>query len=590
MRKTLNINLGGMAFIIDENAFELLHNYLEALKRKFGNEAEREEILNDIEARIGEMLSQKLAGSKEVISIAEVQTVIDAMGKPEDIAGEESSEPTTGSSSQQSNTNSVFAEPVKKRLFRDPDDAKVSGVISGLCHYFGINDPVWMRIAAVVLIPLTSGSIILLYLLIMIIVPKAMTSAEKLQMKGEPININTIEKEIKDAATRTGESVNKFIKEQTFFEKLGSILLSVLTVFAKLALVLAVIVAVFSLIGVFVGFVMFYVLGKSQFNDVTGLLVDNPHIITYFSWGYLLFLGVPLLVIIYGGLRVFVGNGTRIKWLKWVFLTAWIVGIWLLAFSGYKTAINFRHSKTNSQQLVLMQPTTGALLVQLTDSTGKKINKDDEENIESFNINDEGVIVNGVNLRDMEQIPVAKPALEIMPSETDSFYIQQIITARGKSQPDAGRNADVTAYRFSQWDTVLNLSPWLYINKSGKWRAQSIKLRIAIPEGKKISFAENIDLWTAVVKGDNSFDDTYFANTTWTVENGKVKCIAGENHFNADKEDEVIQEDISEVEENGKKLQKKIQILKKKEKELEEKLEQPEAPAKPGKDNKDQDF
>ena len=69
MRKTLNINLGGMAFIIDENAFELLHNYLEALKQKFNNEAERAEIMNDIEARIAELLNQKLENRKEVIRV-----------------------------------------------------------------------------------------------------------------------------------------------------------------------------------------------------------------------------------------------------------------------------------------------------------------------------------------------------------------------------------------------------------------------------------------------------------------------------------------------------------------------------------------
>ena len=74
-------------------------------------------------------------------------------------------------------------------------------MISGLCHYFGIADPTWARIAAVILIPLTSGSIILLYLLMLIVVPKAYTSAEKLQMKGEPINISTIQKEIKDSMT-----------------------------------------------------------------------------------------------------------------------------------------------------------------------------------------------------------------------------------------------------------------------------------------------------------------------------------------------------------------------------------------------------
>ncbi len=72
-----------------------------------------------------------------------------------------------------------------------------------------------------------------------------------------------------------------------------------------------------------------------------------------------------------------------------------------------------------------------------------------------------------------------------------------------------------------------------YINKTGKYRGQNMKIRIAIPKGKTIHFADNIDLWKATVKGDTNYDDTYFANTTWTVENGKVKCIEGENHKNA---------------------------------------------------------
>ena len=171
MRKTLNINLGGLAFIIDENAFELLHNYLEALKRKFNNEAERAEIMNDIEARIAEMLNQRLEKSKEVIGVEDVQFVTDAMGKPEDIAGEETEEggaTTTGSTQSATTTSSAATAPVKKRLFRDPDDAKVGGVISGLCHYFGIADPVWMRIAALILIFFTSGTILLVYILLLV--------------------------------------------------------------------------------------------------------------------------------------------------------------------------------------------------------------------------------------------------------------------------------------------------------------------------------------------------------------------------------------------------------------------------------------
>lgn len=561
MRKTLNINLGGRAFIIDENAYEALHHYLETLRQKFNNEAERDEILNDIEARIGEMLNQKLANYKEVVSMAEVQEVIAAMGQPEDIAGEEPGADHSGSSSQAA--QAVTAGPVQKKLFRDADDAKVAGVISGMCHYFGIADPVWMRIAALVLIPLTSGSIIILYLLIMIIVPKALTSAEKLQMKGEPININTIEKEIKDAAVRTSESVNRFLKEETFFEKAGGIVIAVVTTVAKILLLLGVVVSVIALVAVCIGFVTFFVLGKSQFNPVTGLLIDNAKTLTYFSWGFLLFLGVPLLAAIYNGLRVFVGNSVRVKWLKWVFLTAWFLGLLLLLLSGYKTLVNFRQDGIKKEQLVLMPPANGTLLVQLADSTGKPINAEEEKGIESFYVNEEGVFVNGVNVSEMDRIPVAKPSLEIMPSESDSFYIQEIITASGRNLPEANRHAANVLYRLNQTDTVINLDPRLYIGKNQKWRAQKIKLRIAIPEGKKLSFGNNIDLWAAVVKGDKRFDDTYFANTTWTVVNGKVKCIAGENHFNAEKDGELIQEDI--VEENGKQIKKQIRVIKEKE-------------------------
>ncbi len=575
-----------MAFIIDENAFELLHNYLEALKRKFSNETERDEIMNDIEARIGELLNQKIADRKEVVSVAEVQSVMDAMGKPEDIAGEETSESAAvGSSSEQPNANTSFnTASVKKRLFRDADDAKVAGVIAGLCHYFGINDPVWMRIAAIVLIPLTSGSIILLYLLLMIIVPKALSSAEKLQMKGEPININTIEKEIKDAATRTGESVHKFIHEETFFEKLGGIVMAVIKAFLKVFVVLALFISVICLIAVFIGFVTFYFLGTSQLNDATRMVVEGSHTLTYFSFGFLLFLGVPLVAIIVAGLRVFLGNGSHTKWLKWVLLGAWVIGIFLLTITGVKTIRNFKDSGSKKEQVVLMQPANGTLLVQLTDSTGKKVNKTDEEEIESFNVNEEGVVVNGVNLKDMERIPVAKPDLEIMPSENDSFYMQEIISAQGRNKADANKNAEATTYSFNQTDTILNLNPRLYIGKNGKYRAQSMKIRIAIPEGKKIRFADNIDLWHAIVKGDNNFDDTYFANTTWTVEGGKVKCLAGENHMNADK-DEVLTEDVTTVQQNGKKLKKQIRIMKEKEKEMKDNLDD-----KSDKHGKNQDF
>ena len=552
MRKTLNINLGGMAFVMDENAYELLHGYLEALKQKFSNEEEREEILNDIEARIAEMLSHKLANRKEVVSIEEVQLVMDAMGRPEDIAGE--APPADEPAAKRSGTTSAGV-PVKKRLFRDPDDAKIGGVISGLCHYFGINDPVWLRIAAIILIFVTSGSIILLYLLLLIVVPKASTAAEKLQMKGEPINISTIQKEVKEAAVRGGESVQKFVREENFFEKVWGILADLLKVVFKLFAILVIVAAMVGLIAVSAGFLGFYILGSSWMIDASRLVVDQPSTITMFSFGFLFFFLAPLIALIYLCLKVLVGQRSRVRSLKWILLVVWVIGLMLLMVSGYKTGIQFANEATHKEQLSLMQPPKGSLMVQLTDELGNKYESESGSH-EDFQISPDGVYIDGINLRDMDEIPLGKPKLELMSAEGDSFYLQEITTAHGRDRRDAERNAALVIYKFNQTDTVLNLQKGLYIGKQGKFRDQQLTLRLAIPEGKTVRFADNIDHWSAVVKDDRRYDDTYFANTVWTVQEGRVKCLEGENHSR----DEILDEDDLGEDRQPQKIKTRVKV------------------------------
>ncbi|MDB5283456.1 MAG: hypothetical protein JWO06_2531 [Bacteroidota bacterium] len=535
MRKTLNINLGGMAFIIDENAFELLHNYLEALKRKFNNAAEREEIMNDIEGRIAEMLNQKLAGRKEVLSAEDVQAVMDIMGKPEDIAGEESA-PSTESTTTTSATNSTTgpAAPVHRKLFRDTDDAKVGGVISGLCHYFGINDPVWARIGALVLIPLTSGGIILLYLLLIIVVPKAITAAEKLQMKGEPVNISTIEKEIKDAAGRATDSVHKFVREQNFFEKFWDVFVSVFMVLWKVAAGFVIFIGLIILLVLLGGLFGFSIAGNALLTQAPHLLVDGSTSLRLFNLGVFLLIGVPVVALIYGALRLIFGNkGNGAPWLKWLLISLWFVGAALVAVTSYRTVTDFVNSGVKKTDYTLMQP-TGSLYVQLTDSSGNKI-PDENEDDRGFNIQFNGAYVNGVDISEVQLIDIGKPSLQLIPSTTGLFVLEESVSSQGRTKADAVKNAETVIYNFSQKDSVLNLPYNAYLNKNNKWRSQSVTIRLAIPEGKTVRFGSNIDNWPATVKGNGKYDDTEFANTVWTVENGKVKCIAGENHKHEDK-------------------------------------------------------
>lgn len=568
MKKTLNINLGGLAFIINEDAFELLHRYLETLKAKFKDDGDRIEIMNDIEARMADLLNQKLAGKKEVLGVEDVEYVTGIMGKPEDIAGEEVNVTTDGSSESDAAGNAYTytqtnAVPVNKRLFRDADDAKVGGVISGLCHYFGISDPVWARLAVVLLCFVSFGTVILLYLLLVIIIPKAITAAEKLQMKGEPVNINTIEREIRDAASRTSDSVNKLVNQPNLFERLLHYFVEVVKIVLKLIAGFIIVIGLFVLAVILLSFFGVAVAGNTMLSHAPHLLVDNPTTITIFNVGVALFIAAPLIALIYAALRAILGrNRGRAPWLKWTLLAAWWIGVFMIIYSVAQNVTNFRSTGTKHEQTAIMQPANGNILVQLTDTTGQKISADDDDEENDVNVNFNGIYIGGNRLEDIDKLDIGEPSLQLMPSQNDSFYVEKILSSQGESKTDGIKNTSFIGYNFSQTDTVVNLPARVYLDKNGKYRAQRVKIRIHIPEGKTVSFANNIDRWAATVKGDNSYDDTYFANTVWTVENGKVKCLKGENHYNEDEslneKEDIIEEHVKqakeELEEEGQKM------------------------------------
>ena len=143
MNKTVNINLGGMIFHIDENAYLKLQNYLNAVRRSFAGASGEDEIITDIESRIAELFSQKLQHDKQVVSTKEIDEVIEVMGQPEDYMVDEDifeDEPRTHKT----------ASSNKRKFYRDVDNKYIGGVSSGLGHYFGI-DALWIRLMWVAL-------------------------------------------------------------------------------------------------------------------------------------------------------------------------------------------------------------------------------------------------------------------------------------------------------------------------------------------------------------------------------------------------------------------------------------------------------
>jgi phage shock protein PspC (stress-responsive transcriptional regulator) len=194
MKITVSINLGGYSFNIDEDAYSELKSYLKSLEIHFAGEESSAEILSDIESRMAELFRVRL-GTRQVISMDDVRYVITVLGSPEDISDNETS------SGHKRHRSGGY-----RRMYRNPDQRIIGGVCSGLAAYFAI-DPVIMRILFIVL-AFFGGLGVIIYLILYIVLPEARTTAQKIEMKGKPVNIQNI----KDTVKREFDNVRRSMK------------------------------------------------------------------------------------------------------------------------------------------------------------------------------------------------------------------------------------------------------------------------------------------------------------------------------------------------------------------------------------------
>ena len=183
MNKVVQVNLGGNAFTIDDDAYRRLDAYMLDLERYFANSGNPDDIMSDIESRIAEIFSELLK-SRKIVEITDVEAAIRIMGTPSDF------EETTSSTSQ-TTTGRAWDIKTGKKLFRNPDDKVIGGVCSGLAAYFGVQEVLWVRLAFVIIF-LTMGFGFVVYLVMWALVPEAKTAADRLAMVGEQANVKNI--------------------------------------------------------------------------------------------------------------------------------------------------------------------------------------------------------------------------------------------------------------------------------------------------------------------------------------------------------------------------------------------------------------
>ena len=345
MKKTLTVNLGGTVFNIDDDAYRLLDNYLSNLKMHFRKEAGADEIVDDIERRISELFAEKLSAGSQVITIADVEEVIARMGKPEDMEAEgESASADSGSTSAGGgygagawNSNTAYGT-TRRRLYRNPDDKMLGGVISGMAAYLGW-DVTLLRLLLLVILICGVGTLIPVYIVCWLVIPEARTAAEKLSMRGEAVTVENIGKTVTDGFEKVANGVNDYMrsdKPRAFLQKLGDALVMIVGWFLKICLVIFAIICspVLFVFGVVFVALLFAAIAVavgggaaliSLFPMADVVLPTSPlsAIVMYIAG--ILLVGIPLVSLVWAIFSQIFKWQPMNSGLKWTLVILWIV-------------------------------------------------------------------------------------------------------------------------------------------------------------------------------------------------------------------------------------------------------------------------
>lgn len=189
MKKNITVNIFGSLYRMDEDAYAMLNAYIANMRDYFSRQPDGKEIADDIEGRAAELMSELSASGIEAISIEHVDDIVRRIGNPEELICEDAPEDSDVCETQDAGAEEEA--PAKRRLYRNTDHKVIAGVCSGAGCYFGIN-PLWIRLLFIILLIPSFGIAAVIYILCWVCIPPATTAADRLRMKGEPINISNL--------------------------------------------------------------------------------------------------------------------------------------------------------------------------------------------------------------------------------------------------------------------------------------------------------------------------------------------------------------------------------------------------------------
>jgi phage shock protein PspC (stress-responsive transcriptional regulator) len=555
MNKTISINLGGMFFHIDEDAYQKLSRYFDAVKRSLSPDG-REEIMKDIEGRIAELFHERIQNDRQVIGLVEIDAVIAVMGQPEDYKIDE---------------ETATAQPIDysisskaKKLYRDKQNSIIGGVASGFGHYFTI-DPVWIRLLFVIIVVAGFGSPILIYLILMIIIPEAQTTSQKLEMKGEEITISNIERKVKEGFDTIADKIDS-IDHQKIAENtrqginktgnaLGNFFSLLFSAFTKLIGGIIVLFSSISLVAICItGIFMIFSTNMPEnfiLNHIkTPIGLETP----MWAQGILVLFvfGIPFFFLLILGLKLLINNLRSIGNIaKYTLLATWIITLAISISLGVNEATQLAfEGKTVEKQELMVSP-TDTLLIKFknNDFYSKNIYQETDFRITQDENNKEVIYSNTISI-------------EIMETDAPVAYLQVEKLAKGKSAEDARKRAEKIKYNFKFEGNVLQLDNYLVTAVENKFRGQEVALYLYLPKGTLFKTDKNFNNFDF---SDNNYFNLHYSSSDYIyrVETGKVKCLncpISENEHDDVVSDQIENDSTATIiyDENGVLVKKKI--------------------------------
>ena len=410
----------------------------------------------------------------------------------------------------------------RKKLYRDIDAKIIGGVCSGLSHYFGIN--VWIP-RILFLIPIISmilesndiairiwpGSF-LVYIIFWLVMPVAKSTSEKLEMKGEKVDMNSIKNAINDEMKGVKERTEKIgnvagerfkeMKTDSFgaLKRLINLFTEVVVVFVKFFSY-----SILTIIGLAL---VLFLLGITFTSFVAVPFKDyllNGFWQNSFAFGFLLFfIMLSTIIIIVGLIKKIAGIKTKNKWVTRTFVALWIVG-WISLFGLVSTLgsdfSNVSHRNTNEREITIQQPTNEKLIVKLN-------------NHPYFN-NKEGNSINLFEALDLfkDSIFIENVKIKVIRSLDDSFHMRLVHSAHGRTRKTADTTAATIRLGITQSDSVLMIDQGTFITKKEKFRNQQVVVLISVPTGKIISLPKSNSI--------SNFDDDIWEFQNWKNEDNQ---------------------------------------------------------------------